>query len=208
MPLYPQYCAATTATVCDEVFRVLMQLRRQPAVRIAPPYYNDRVYIESLASSTRVELSRLSFQPEVVLASFHGIPTEFVDKGDPYFTQCVETIAAAARSAQIRRQEADVDVPITLRPRQVARARNRQDGEKARQEWSEELAVITPGFSADCLETLEEIAVENAHIFKKNGGENFITHSLPQRQRTRHAGDLADGAARAQGLGLMLAEQI
>src|SRR5579871_5143200 len=84
MPLYPQYCAATTATGADEVFRVLMRMRAQPAVRIASPYYDDPVYIEALASSTSVELSKLDFEPEVILASFHGIPQSFVDNGDPY----------------------------------------------------------------------------------------------------------------------------
>src|SRR5260221_46402 len=92
MPLYPQYCAATTATVCDEVFRVLSRLRYQPAVRIAPLYYNDTVYIEALGSSTGAELSQLSFKPEVVLASFHGVPKAYVDNGDPYFAHCVETV--------------------------------------------------------------------------------------------------------------------
>src|SRR5260370_21880854 len=92
IPLYPQYCAATTATVGDEVFRALTRMRAQPAVRIAAPYYDDPVYIEALAASTSVELSRLDFEPEIILASFHGIPQAFVDNGDPYYDHCVETI--------------------------------------------------------------------------------------------------------------------
>ncbi len=91
IPLYPQYSAATTATVCDEVFRVLMRLRRQPTVRFAAPYYDDEVYIEALASSMRDELGKLSFQPEVILASYHGMPEEYVRKGDPYEQHCIET---------------------------------------------------------------------------------------------------------------------
>src|SRR5436309_4141390 len=91
MPLYPQYCAATTATACDEVFRALARLRHQPAVRIAPPYYNDPVYIEAVGSSAGAELSQLAFKPDVILASFHGVPRAYVDNGDPYYAQCVET---------------------------------------------------------------------------------------------------------------------
>src|SRR5205807_5484310 len=83
VPLYPQYAAATTATVCDEVFRFLMKLRRQPSLRVAPPYYSDPVYIEAIASTLETELRRLPVQPDVILASFHGMPKEYVDKGDP-----------------------------------------------------------------------------------------------------------------------------
>src|SRR5262249_62161172 len=82
----------TTATACDEVFRVLARLRHQPSVRIAPPYYNDTVYIEALGSSTGAELSQLGFKPEAVLASFHGVPKAYVDNGDPYYAHCIETV--------------------------------------------------------------------------------------------------------------------
>ncbi len=102
IPLYPQYCAATTATVCDEVFRVLARMRYQPAVRIAPPYYNDPVYIEALASTTRAELARLGFEPEVILASFHGVPKDYVEKGDPVLRPLHRDHAAVARAARAR----------------------------------------------------------------------------------------------------------
>src|ERR1700736_1849759 len=92
VPLYPQYCAATTATACDEGFRVLMRMRWQPALRVVPPYFDDPVYIEALASTLETELARLPFRPDVILASFHGIPQAYVDKGDPYYDQCVETM--------------------------------------------------------------------------------------------------------------------
>jgi protoporphyrin/coproporphyrin ferrochelatase len=90
MPLYPQYSAATTATVCDEVFRVMMGLRRQPTVRVAAPYCDDKVYIDALAASVRDALGKLAFQPDVILASYHGMPEEYVRKGDPYEKQCIE----------------------------------------------------------------------------------------------------------------------
>jgi ferrochelatase len=173
MPFYPQYSAATTATVCDEVFRVLMRLRRQPAVRVAPPYYDDKVYIDAVAASMRAELGKLAFAPEFILASFHGMPEEYVRKGDPYERQCIET-------TRLLRQALGYDegkLMLTFQSR-FGRAKwlepyTDETVKALAKRGVKSLAVVTPGFSADCLETLEEIAVENAHIFKKNGGENF-----------------------------------
>src|SRR5260370_23978150 len=89
MPLYPQYSAATSATVCDEVFRVLSEMRAQPTLRVTPPYYDDPDYIEALALSINAHLKTLPFQPEMIVASFHGMPQKYVDNGDPYLAQCV-----------------------------------------------------------------------------------------------------------------------
>jgi protoporphyrin/coproporphyrin ferrochelatase len=173
IPLYPQYSAATTATVCDEVFRVLMRLRRQPTVRFAAPYYDDEAYIGALASSMRDELGKLSFNPEVILASYHGMPEEYVRKGDPYEKHCIET-------TRLLRERLGFDegkLMLTYQSR-FGRAKWLEPATDATvkalaKRGVKSLAVVTPGFSADCLETLEEIAVENAHIFKKHGGENF-----------------------------------
>jgi protoporphyrin/coproporphyrin ferrochelatase len=175
IPLYPQYSAATTATVCDEVFRILMALRRQPTVRIAAPYYDDRVYIEALAASTSAELAKLAFEPDLILASYHGMPASYVRKGDPYYAQC-------ARTTELLRAE------LKLNDRQLIMTFQSRFG---RAEWLQpytiatvkhlakngvkNLVVITPGFAADCLETLEEIAHENARVFQRHGGENFVT---------------------------------
>ena len=133
VPLYPQYCAATTATVGDEVFRVLKAMRCQPALRIAPPYYDDPAYIDALASSTSAAIAQLGFTPDLILASFHGIPKLFVDKGDPYYVHCLETMRLLRAEARPRRDEAAADVPVALRPRPMARARDRQDRQEARQ---------------------------------------------------------------------------
>jgi protoporphyrin/coproporphyrin ferrochelatase len=173
VPLYPQYCAATTATVCDEVFRVLTGLRYQPSVRIAPPYYNDPVYIEALASSIGAELSRLAFQPDVILASFHGVPQAYVDRGDPYYAHCTETTRLLRGALKLD----EAKLMMTFQSR-FGRAKWLEPAtdrtiKKLAKGGVKNIAVITPGFSADCLETLEEIAVENAHIFKKHGGKNF-----------------------------------
>jgi protoporphyrin/coproporphyrin ferrochelatase len=174
VPLYPQYAAATTATVCDEAFRALMQMRRQPTLRVAPPWFDDPVYIQSLASTLETELTRLPVKPEVILASYHGMPKAYVDKGDPYYGQCVET----TRLLRERLKFDDNKLRMTFQSR-FGRAEWLQPYtdvtvKSLARQGVKNLAVITPGFAADCLETLEEIAVENAHIFKKNGGESFV----------------------------------
>ena len=173
VPLYPQYAAATTASVCDKVFEALAQDRRQPTLRFVPPYFDDPAYIEAVASSLEEELAKLSWKPEVVLASFHGIPKEYVQKGDPYESQCVET----ARLLRARLKLDEKKFRLTFQSR-FGRAEwlTPYTDETVRalaQSGVKNIAVVTPGFSADCLETLEEIAVENAEIFRRAGGERF-----------------------------------
>ncbi|HKA81337.1 MAG TPA: ferrochelatase [Xanthobacteraceae bacterium] len=173
VPLYPQYCAATTATVGDEVFRALAGMRYQPALRIAPPYYNDPGYIEALASSTTAALGGLGFTPDVILASFHGVPKAYVDAGDPYYAHCIETIRLLREKLKLDETKLQLTFQSRFgRAKWVEPATDRTV-KKLAKSGAKNLAVVTPGFSADCLETLEEIAVENAHIFKKHGGENF-----------------------------------
>jgi ferrochelatase len=173
MPLYPQYAAATTATVADEVFRYLMGLRRQPALRILPAYYDDPYYIEVLASSLKAELKALPFAPDVILLSYHGMPKECVLKGDPYEAQCARTTGLLR--AQLGLDEGKLMMTFQSR---FGRARwlepyTIQTVKALAKKGVKNLVVLTPGFSADCLETLEEIAVENAHVFKRYGGANF-----------------------------------
>jgi len=173
MPLYPQYSAATTATVCDEVFRWLLRQRRQPALRILPAYYDDPYYIEVLASSLTAELKALPFAPDVVVASYHGMPKEYVRKGDPYESQCV-------RTTELLRQRLGFDANKLMMTFQSRFGRARwlepytiRTMKTLAKRGVKNLVVVMPGFSADCLETLEEIAVENAHVFKRYGGQNF-----------------------------------
>jgi ferrochelatase len=173
VPLYPQYCAATTATVCDEVFRVLTSLRYQPSVRIAPPYYNDPVYIEALASSTGAELSRLAFEPDIILASFHGVPQAYVDQGDPYYAHCVETTRLLRGAFKLDESKLMMTFQSHFGRAKWLEPATDRTIKKLAKGGVKNIAVITPGFSADCLETLEEIAVENAHVFTKHGGKNF-----------------------------------
>jgi protoporphyrin/coproporphyrin ferrochelatase len=173
LPLYPQYAAATTATVCDAAFATLAKMRDQPTLRIVPPYYDDPAYIEALASSLEAELEKLPFVPEKILASFHGIPKSYVNDGDPYPLHCAETV----RLLRARVKLGEDKLMLTFQSR-FGRAEwltpyTDETVKSLAQRGVKNLAVITPGFSADCLETLEEIAVENAGYFKLNGGVNF-----------------------------------
>jgi ferrochelatase len=172
-PLYPQYSASTTATVNDTAFRALMQMRRQPAIRTLPDYHDDPGYIDALATSMTRALATLPFEPEAVLASFHGLPQEYVNKGDPYYDQCLATTELLrARlgwnadrlrvTFQSRFGRAEWLKPYTLETvTEMAKA-----GVKR-------LAVVTPGFAADCIETLEEIGMQNAEEFRAHGGREF-----------------------------------
>ena len=173
MPLYPQYSAATTATVCDEVYRFMMRQRRQPALRILPPYYDDPYYIEVLASSLKAELKNLPFTPDVIVASYHGMPKDYVAKGDPYESQCVRTTELLRakmgldESKLIMTFQSRFGRAKWLEPYTIATVK------ALAKKGVKNLVVVTPGFSADCLETLEEIAVDNARAFKRAGGQNF-----------------------------------
>jgi protoporphyrin/coproporphyrin ferrochelatase len=172
VPLYPQYAAATTATVCDKAFDALATMRWQPALRVAPAWFDEPVYIDALANSLQAGLAKLSFKPDLIIASFHGMPEEYLTKGDPYHCQCAKTTRLLREKLglgdrlmltfQSRFGTAEWLKPYTIDTVQALPGKGVKN-----------LAVITPGFTADCLETLEEIAMENAHVFKQAGGENF-----------------------------------
>ncbi|MFZ5739480.1 MAG: ferrochelatase [Pseudomonadota bacterium] len=173
VPLYPQYSAATSATVCDQAFRVLRELRAQPTLRVTPPYYRDPAYIDALAASIKSHLASLSFEPELIVASFHGMPQAYIDKGDPYQAQCVATVEALRERMGL----ADDKLLLTFQSRfgfdQWLQPYTDKTIEELARKGVRRIAVVMPGFSADCLETLEEIAQENAEIFMEHGGQEF-----------------------------------
>jgi ferrochelatase len=173
VPLYPQYSAATSATVCDEVFRVLGDMRAQPTLRVTPPYYDDPDYIEALAVSINTHLKTLPFQPELIVASFHGMPQKYVDKGDPYCAQCVATTDALRERMGLDASKLILTFQSRFGFDAWLQPYTDQTMERLAKEGVRRIAVVMPGFSADCLETLEEIAQENAEIFKHHGGEQF-----------------------------------
>ncbi|KIU51266.1 MULTISPECIES: ferrochelatase [Bradyrhizobium] len=173
VPLYPQYSAATSATVCDEAFRVLAGMRAQPILRVTPPYYDDPDYIEALAVSINGHLATLPFQPEIIVASFHGMPKAYVDKGDPYQAHCIATTNVLRKRLGLDASRLLLTFQSRFGNAEWLQPYTDKTVEKLAKDGVRRIAVVTPGFSADCLETLEEIAQENAEIFRHNGGEQF-----------------------------------
>lgn len=169
-PLYPQYCAATTATALDAAYAALARLRVQPAIRTLPPYYADPAYIEALRASTERQLATLDFEPDLLLASFHGMPERTRTLGDPYYDQCVT-------SARLLGEALGRPVRLTFQSR-FGRAKwlGPATDETLRALPAEgvgKVALLTPGFAADCLETLEEIALRGRAEFLSFGGNKF-----------------------------------
>lgn len=173
VPLYPQYAAATVATVCDEAFRALMRLRWQPTLRVAAPYYDDPVYIDALARSLEAARRSLSFTPDVLLASFHGIPRDYHLKGDPYYCHCSKTFRLLRERLGLDESKIMMTFQSRFGRAEWLQPYTDETVQRLAETGVKNLAVMTPGFSADCLETLEEIAVENAEIFRRHGGINF-----------------------------------
>ena len=169
-PMYPQYCGATTATANDKAFELLGRMRWQPAIRTLPPYHDDPGYIEVLKASIEQSLSTLSFAPDLVLASFHGMPERTLHLGDPYHCHCQKTarllgealgrevrIAFQSRFGRAKWLEPATDAVLEALPREGVR----------------KVAVVAPGFSVDCLETLEELAIRGRESFMSAGGTDF-----------------------------------
>jgi ferrochelatase len=173
VPLYPQYAAATSATVADKAFDHLKTMRWQPAVRIAPAWHDDPVYIDAVASSLEDELKKLPFKPDVILASFHGVPKDYLLKGDPYHCQCHKT----ARLLRARLGLSEEQFRLTFQSRfgtaEWLQPYTDETVKALAASGVKNLAIVAPGFTADCLETLEELAGENAEFFHHHGGENF-----------------------------------
>lgn len=173
LPLYPQYSAATTATVGDAVFAVLMRRRLQPALRLAPPYYDAPAYIDALVASLRNALAGLAFAPDVILVSFHGIPQAYADKGDPYPRHCEATFRLLTKALGHDPGTLRMSYQSRFGPAPWLKPYTDETVTALARQGVKNLVVITPGFAADCLETLEEIGIENRHLFLENGGENF-----------------------------------
>ena len=172
-PLYPQYSASTTATVNDKVFEALQKMRWQPAVRTVPPYHDEPVYIEALAHSIETHLSSLDFEPEVVLTSFHGIPQSYFKKGDPYHCHCQKTTRLLRERLGWDEKRLRITFQSRFGPEEWLQPYTDKTVEALAKEGVKRIAIINPGFVTDCLETLEEIAGENAEIFHEHGGEKF-----------------------------------
>lgn len=173
VPLYPQYAAATSATVCDKAFEALAKMRFQPTMRVAHPYFQSQAYIDALAQSLREEIAKLSFKPEVILASFHGVPREYCDKGDPYQAHCIETWERLRRAMGMSADELRMSFQSRFGPAEWLQPYTDETIKSMARAGVKSMAVIAPGFAADCLETIEELGEENRHYFLENGGENY-----------------------------------
>ncbi len=176
-PLYPQYCAATTATVVDKAGETLSKMRWQPSLRTLPPYHDDPLYIDALADDLARQLDALDFEPELLMLSFHGMPERTLHLGDPYHCHCQKT----ARLLEARMNRPDLRFRTTFQSR-FGRAKwlepatdtvLAEEGAKG----TRRIAIAAPGFSADCLETLEELAMQGRDQFKEAGGEHFAALS-------------------------------
>jgi ferrochelatase len=172
-PLYPQYSAATSATACDVAFRKLLAMRWQPALRVVPPYFDSDIYIEALMTTLRAHLALLDFTPDVIMASFHGLPREYFMKGDPYYCHCAKTTRLMRERLNMNEDKFIMTFQSRFGRAEWLQPYTAATMKALAKKGVRDVVVITPGFSADCLETLEEIAMENAHIFKKAGGRNF-----------------------------------
>lgn len=173
VPLYPQYAAPTSATACDQAFRALMEMRWQPAVRVAPPYHDDPAYIRALAGSIREHLATLAFEPEVVLCSFHGSVKEYLLKGDPYYCHCHKTWRLLLAELGWAPERLVMTFQSRFGPDEWLKPYTDETVEAMARRGVKRMAIVAPGFSADCLETLEELDVENREIFLEHGGQDF-----------------------------------
>ena len=171
LPLYPQYAAATTATVCDEVYRVLMSMRWQPSLQIIPHYESEPLYIKALSNSLNSKIKNLNWKPDLIIASYHGIPQKYFDKGDPYHCYCHKTTRLLSEKFK------DVEIKTTFQSRFGPEAWLKPYTDKTLEELptqgKKNILVICPGFSSDCVETLEEISIQGKESFLKSGGKNF-----------------------------------
>ncbi len=171
LPLYPQYAAATTATVCDEVFRVLMQMRWQPSLKIIPHYESDPLYINALVNSINKKINEIDWKPDLILASYHGIPKKYFDEGDPYHCYCHKTTRLISEKFNL------VEIKTTFQsrfgPQEWLQPYTDKTLENLPKEGKKNILTVCPGFSSDCVETLEEILIQGKESFINAGGKNF-----------------------------------
>ena len=171
LPLYPQYAAATTATVCDEVYRSLMRMRWQPSLQIIPHYESEPLYIDALVNSINKKIGEIGWSPDLIICSYHGIPKSYFDKGDPYQCYCQKT------SRLIREKFKKIEIQTTFQsrfgPQEWLTPYTDKTLETLPSKGVKNLLVICPGFASDCVETLEEINIQGRESFIGNGGKNF-----------------------------------
>ncbi|MDC3030528.1 ferrochelatase [Candidatus Pelagibacter sp.] len=171
LPLYPQYAAATTATVCDEVYRTLMKMRWQPSLKIIPHYESNPLYIDALVNSLNRKIKEIDWKPDLIIASYHGVPKKYFDKGDPYHCYCHKTTRLI--SEKLNSFEIKTTFQSRFGPQEWLQPYTDKTLEKLPSEGKKNVLTICPGFSSDCVETLEEILIQGKESFINSGGEKF-----------------------------------
>ena len=172
-PLYPQYSASTTATALDKAYDALKEMRWQPAIRTVPAYFDHPAHIEALAQSLEQHLKSLPWEPDLILASFHGLPEEYFEKGDPYHCHCMKTARLLAERLKLPREKLKVVFQSRFGRAEWLKPYAQQTVEELPGKGVKKLVMITPGFAADCVETLEEVAIGLKETFHEAGGEDF-----------------------------------
>ena len=172
LPLYPQYAAATTATVCDEVYRSLSKMRWQPSLQIIPHYESEPYYIDAIVKSIENKINQINWKPDLIMASYHGIPKKYFEKGDPYHCYCHKTTRLVSEKMSLK-----IPIITTFQsrfgPQEWLQPYTDKTLEKLPAEDKNNILVVCPGFASDCVETLEEISIEGKNSFMEAGGKNF-----------------------------------
>ena len=171
LPLYPQYAAATTATVCDEIYRALMKMRWQPSLQIIPHYESEPLYIDALIKSINKKIEEIKWKPDLIITSYHGIPKSYFDKGDPYHCYCQKT------TRLIKERFNKINIQLTFQsrfgPQEWLTPYTDKTFEELPAKGIKKILVMCPGFASDCVETLEEINIQGRKSFLESGGEKF-----------------------------------
>ena len=171
LPLYPQYASATTATVCDEVYKSLMKMRWQPSLQIIPHYESEPLYIDSLVKSIKKKIEEISWKPDLIISSYHGIPKSYFDKGDPYHCYCHKTTRLMGEKFK------SIEIKTTFQsrfgPQEWLTPYTDKTLEELPGKGIKNLLIICPGFASDCVETLEEINIQGRESFIDKGGLHF-----------------------------------
>ncbi len=172
-PLYPQYSAATTATALDKAYEVLQKLRWQPAIRTVPPYFDNAGYIDAIATSIKTYMKNLAWKPDRILIAFHGLPREYLDKGDPYHCHCQKTARLLREKLGFTSDFAQIVFQSRFGKAEWLKPYAQDTVEALPEQGVKNVLMISPGFSSDCVETLEELAIGLKETFEDAGGTNF-----------------------------------
>ncbi len=171
-PMYPQYSATTTASVVDRVFEYLKKVRWQPTIRIVPPYYDDNIYIDSLKKHIEKEIKEKKIKSDRIVCSFHGIPRKYFLKGDPYHCHCAKTVRLL-NERMGKKVNFELSFQSRFGPQEWLKPYMNEKMDELLEKGEKNMIITAPGFSVDCLETLEEIMIQGKEEFLEKGGESF-----------------------------------